>query len=117
MGSNRGGKTYRVIAGEIVWTDTRTLDEARAERIAGIKELARSRILAIVPEWRQTNLIARGVELADRGRAAWTADELAEWNAGQAIWDAVKAIRAASDVAEAAVLAAATNEAVDAVAW
>lgn len=97
-------------------SDDRTLAEAKAERIALVKDEARRRILAICPEWKQTNLVARGTELLMAARSrSLTAPENAEIAAGQAVWDAIKAIRAASDTAEAAINAATTNAAVEAV--
>lgn len=88
----------------------------KADRIAQIKVTARERILAIAPEWRQANLTARAAELALAGGPK-TPSEVAEVAAGQTVWNAVKAVRAASDVAEAAVNAATTPEAVWAVAF
>ena len=70
-----------------------TADDVKAE--------AMRRILALCPEWRQRNLTARAAELADKGRDNWTAEELAEWSAGAAVWAQIKALRAASDVIEA----------------
>ncbi len=66
---------------------------------ADIKAEAERRILAVLPEWKQRNLTARGIELLlalvkNRG---WTAAETAEATAIQADWDKVKAIRARSD--------------------
>lgn len=92
-----------------------TLADAKGQRIAEIKDAARERILAICPEWKQTNLLARGTELLLRvqlGGAPPTEAEQAEIVAGQAIWTEIKAIRTASDVAEAAVNAATTPAAV-----
>lgn len=74
---------------------------ARAARVASIKAEANRRILAIVPEWKQRNLTAQAAQLAERGRENWTAEELAAWNAGLAIWAQVAAVRAASDAIEA----------------
>lgn len=67
----------------------------------GVKNEAYRRIVAIVPEWKQRNLTAQAAQLAEKGRANWTAEELAAWNAGQVIWDQVAAIRAKSDALEA----------------
>lgn len=71
-----------------------------APTVADVKAEAMRRILAICTEWRQRNLTARAAELADKGRANWTADELAEWNAGAAIWAQIKHIREVSDQIE-----------------
>jgi hypothetical protein len=67
----------------------------------GVKAEAYRRIIAIVPEWKQRNLTAQAAQLAEKGRANWTAEELGAWNAGQVIWDQVAAIRAKSDALEA----------------
>ena len=81
--------------------DAFTLDDARAPLIAEIKALAREKILAFLPDWKQSNLNARMNELnrirADR---AWTAEEIAEVDAMQAIWNKAKAIRNASNLHE-----------------
>jgi hypothetical protein len=66
-----------------------------------IKAEAHRRIVAIIPGWQQRNLTAQAAQLAEKGRANWTAEELAAWDAGQAIWDQVKAIREASNLIEA----------------
>ena len=70
---------------------------------ADIKAEAERRILALLPEWKQRNLTARGVELVltlvkNKG---WTADEAAEAAAIEAQWNKVKAVRARSDELEA----------------
>ncbi|WP_068315773.1 hypothetical protein [Polycladidibacter hongkongensis] len=75
----------------------------RPEIITQIKAEAHRRIIAFCPEWRQRNLTARGTEFAlklSQG-GTLTAAELAEVEAGQAIWDHITAIRNASDVIEA----------------
>ena len=80
------------------------LPALKEKHIAAVKAEAQARILAIIPAWKQANLTARAVELtAIRQDRAWTKEEQDEWNAGQAIWDHVKAIRAASDAIEASV--------------
>jgi hypothetical protein len=110
--------THVALDGSVTVGWTGELAAEQAEAIAEIKDRARARILAICPEWKQTNLVARGTELLMRvhlGGAALTEAEQAEVAAGQAIWDQVKAIRTASDAAEAAVLAAETPAAVWAV--
>lgn len=66
-----------------------------------VKAEAYRRIVAICPEWKQRNLTAQATILAEKGRANWTAEELAAWDAGEAIWQSIAAIRAASDVIEA----------------
>jgi hypothetical protein len=102
--------------GAQVITDTRPLAEAKAERIAAVKDEARRRILAIAPEWKQANLTARAAELTDikHGRAL-TGPEQAEEAAIRAVWSQIKAIRTASDTAETAINASGNNAAVEAV--
>ena len=78
-----------------------TPEQVRAEQIEAVKAEAMRRILVICPEWKQRNLTAQAAILAEKGRASWTADELAAWNAGRAIWDQIAAIRSRSDVIEA----------------
>lgn len=77
------------------------LARPQAGTAAAVKAEAARRILAILPEWKQRNLTARAAELAKIGEANWTQAEADEWAAGQALWDQVKAIRAASDNIEA----------------
>ncbi len=69
---------------------------------ADIKAEAERRILAVLPEWKQRNLTARGVELvlALIKNKGWTAAEAIEAAAIQGQWDKVKAIRARSDELE-----------------
>lgn len=70
-----------------------TVDRVKAE--------AARRILALCPEWKQRNLIAQAVILQDKGRANWTPEEQAAWDAGAALWAQIAAIRAKSDQIEA----------------
>jgi len=66
-----------------------------------VKAEAYRRIIAICPEWKQRNLTAQAAQLAKKGEANWTPEEEAAWAAGEAIWNQIAAIRAASDVIEA----------------
>lgn len=69
-----------------------------------IKDKARERILAILPEWKQTNLVARGVQFNRQaltpGSPALTAQELAEIAYMEGEWAKVIAIRQHSDSLE-----------------
>ncbi|MDN2584078.1 hypothetical protein [Aquibium sp. ELW1220] len=78
-----------------------TPEQLRAEQIEAVKAEAMRRILVICPEWKQRNLTAQAAILAEKGRANWTTDELAAWNAGKAIWDRIAAVRMRSDAIEA----------------
>jgi len=64
-----------------------------AQRIAEIKAEARRRILARIPDWKQSNMIAGAVEMLAAGQTI--APELA------AGWAWVKSVRAYSDTLEA----------------
>ena len=86
---------------EDVWGPAKTQEQINAERIPLIKAEAYRRIVAIVPEWRQRNLLAQASLLAEKGRDNWSTAETAAWEAGEAVWSQVAAIRAASDVLEA----------------
>lgn len=71
-------------------------------RIEKIKRIAEMAILNIAPEWKQRNMLARSVELADKkGSGPLTPDEIAEENAMRAVWAQIKEIRRKSDLAEA----------------
>ncbi len=78
-----------------------TQAEIDAALIRQIKAEAYRRIVAILPEWKQRNLTVRAVVLTEKGRVNWTAEELAEWDAGMALWQQVQAIRDASNTLEA----------------
>lgn len=66
-----------------------------------VKAEANRRILKIVPEWKQRNLLAQAAQLNRKPVADWTAEEQAAVDAGDAIWAQVQAIRAKSDEIEA----------------
>jgi len=67
-----------------------------------VKAEAERRILAVAPEWRQRNLLARGAELANiRHDRKLTSGEKAEADAISAVWTAIAGLRAASDALEA----------------
>lgn len=78
------------------------LARTRVVPVADIKAEASRRILARYPEWKQINMIARGVELQNQWRSAgkWTEEEAAEAAKLSAAWNWVKRVRAASDALE-----------------
>lgn len=88
-GSTYDGQTFTAP----VEVGTVTAEDVKAE--------AMRRILAVAPEWKQRNLTAQAAILAKIGEANWTTEQAAAWAAGEAVWSAVAAIRAASDVIEA----------------
>jgi hypothetical protein len=77
-----------VIRGEVV-----------PNRIAAVKWEAGRRILSVIPDWKQRNLLARSIELTRVANKSPT--ELAEQTAIDALWSYAKAVRAASDTFEA----------------
>lgn len=68
--------------------------------VGQVKAEARRRIIAICPEWKQRNLTAQAAILAKKGPENWTAEEQAAWDAGEALWTQIAAIRAKSDQIE-----------------
>jgi hypothetical protein len=83
-----------------VWTLDWTVTDIPAT-IEMVKAEAGRRIIAICPEWKQRNLTAQAAQLAKKGEANWTPEEQEAWDAGEALWNQIAAIRAASDVIEA----------------
>lgn len=91
-----------------VWqTESFAADELaalRAFRAAEVKAEAERRILAIMPEYEQRNMLALGQELVTThgpAPAAWPAEDQALYAEVMAKWAQIKAIRAASDAIEA----------------
>lgn len=80
------------------------------------KAEARKRIIAIIPEWKQSNLNARMNELNKKvaiDSGTLTTEEQAEVTAMEAIWAQAKAIRVNSDALELSI-AGMTEEQLDA---
>ncbi len=88
-----------------VQRDERAAKEAerRAKRPAAIKAEAYRRIVAIIPEWKQRNLTAEGVELLSKlaDGQTLTAQEQTARTKNLAMWAQVKAIRTKSNELEA----------------
>lgn len=78
-------------------------------QIVAIKLAAREDVLARFPEWKQSNMTARAVELleAKAAGAKWSPDEQAEADAIRNAWAWIKERRAQSDAEEQAVLTSA----------
>lgn len=82
--------------------DIPTPDELEATRIAAIKSAAGSIIFGRYPQWKQSNLTARMLELVNKKLSTpLTPSEMVEEVAITAAWAWVKSARAQSDVAEA----------------
>jgi delta 1-pyrroline-5-carboxylate dehydrogenase len=94
-------RKINVLTGEVTTVQGDAPSFAQAPTVADVKAEAMSRILALAPEWKQRNLTAQAAILAKKGEANWTTEEQAAWDAGEALWTQIAAIRAASDVLEA----------------
>lgn len=95
--------------------DAFSLDDARSPRIAQVKDLAKGKILAFLPDWKQSNYNARMNELnLIRFSRVWSVDEANEVAFLQTEWEKAKAIRAASNTHEANLNALTTFESVTA---
>ena len=71
-------------------------------RIMSIKREANRRIITIAPEWKQSNMLARGLNLLRKGEANLTADEALEVSGMDSVWTEIQRIRSVSDTLEAA---------------
>lgn len=101
------GLPYHVVEGDPLFDKidpTGVPDEpvpaAEPLSVQQVKAEAQRRILALCPEWKQRNLTAQAVILAKKGADNWTPEEQTAWDAGEALWTQIAAIRAASDVIE-----------------
>jgi len=96
--------THGVVNGAFSNTWSAPVDEAAedAARVQGIKQAASEQILAIAPEWKQRNMLARALELSDSKRGGPLAASEAQEEADiRAVWAQIKTIRQKSDAAEA----------------
>lgn len=90
----------------------------KANKIAQIKREAAERINEILPAWKQSNLNARANELnAIRFDRELTENEQSEWAQMLNTWQAVKQIRAGSDLAENTVNGLQTIEEIEQFSW
>lgn len=76
------------------------IDQMKQNQVDRIKGEASNLILDKYPSWKQTNMVARGVELLAKGQANWTQEEAAEVMALQAVWDKIKDVRTHSNTLE-----------------
>ena len=70
-------------------------------RIMSIKREASKRIIAIAPEWKQSNMLARAITLLRKGEANLTTAEALEVSKMDAVWAEIQRIRSVSDTLEA----------------
>lgn len=106
---------YEVVDIDEVESHIWSIPDLRNMVVAETKAEAGFRINTLAPDFKQRNMIARGVELTDVvvGGGSLTAPEVAEKAALQGAWDYVKAVRAASDTIEAEILASADPASID----
>jgi hypothetical protein len=85
---------------------------ALTNKITEVKVEAKRRINLLFPEWKQTNMIAAGVELQDlwRQNGSWTPEEQELANQLNVAWATIKAIRVKSDQIEAQIAAMTNHE-------
>ena len=76
------------------------LARRRASAVEAVKQEASRRILAIAPDYRQRNLLARSVEFLRIGEANLTPEQRDEVLAMELIWETIQIIRARSDAIE-----------------
>jgi hypothetical protein len=77
------------------------LAQRRAAMVEGVKREASKRILAIAPEWKQRNMLARSAQFLRIGEANLTQEQRDEVFAIEFIWETIQMIRAKSDLIEA----------------
>ena len=77
------------------------LAQRRADMVEGVKREAGRRILAIAPDYRQRNMLARTAQLLRIGEANLTQSQRDEVLAIEIVWETIQMIRARSDAIEA----------------
>jgi hypothetical protein len=70
--------------------------------VKSIKREANRRIITIAPEWKQSNMLARGLNLLRKGEANLTTAEALEVSGMDSVWTEIQRIRSVSDTLEAA---------------
>lgn len=91
------------------------IEAMRSAKVARIKAMAERKILAIMPDHKQRNAQALGIEMVTKhgsDPAGWPADMRAVHSALMGQWASIKAIRAVSNTKEAEVAALKTAAAV-----
>lgn len=77
------------------------LAQRRAAMVEGVKQEAGRRVLAIAPDYRQRNMLARTAQLLRIGEANLTQSQRDEVLAIERVWETIQMIRARSDAIEA----------------
>lgn len=82
--------------------DNKIKEDKIARLPTDVKSVAHKKIVAILPEWKQRNQLARTLELLDKKSAgsALTVEEQSEVDDIRAQWGRVQAIRSYSDTLE-----------------
>ena len=76
------------------------LARRRASAVEAVKQEASRRILAIAPDYKQRNMLARSVELLRIGETNLTQEQRDEVLAIELIWETIQMIRARSNAIE-----------------
>lgn len=102
--------TTTLVNGEVVasWVADSVADRAaglaawRDQLVSAVKAEAARRIEARVPPWKQRNLIAFAVDMADKriGGGQMTPVERQQYDAAKTVWAWVRSVRTASDAIE-----------------
>lgn len=110
----RTGPQYIVEANQVseVYTvrnkNAAELAAMKANKVAAVKAEAETRILAIMPQHKQLNSLALGMEMVTTygpDPTKWPDDARATYDAVMAQWAQIKALRAASNAKEAEIAA------------
>lgn len=95
--------TCRIRNGEFIdnFVDPMAASMRENARVADIKRAAAAKITETVPEWKQRNMLARSIELLEKGVFdGLTPPEKAELAENRAVWDRINDIRDKSNAAE-----------------
>ncbi|MBF0453622.1 MAG: hypothetical protein HQL72_02255 [Magnetococcales bacterium] len=99
---NRNGQSINVQTDRVVVTElvrdmtAEEISSLENSKITAIKGEAGRRITARFPDWKQRNLIARGLELTRIGDANLTPEQSAEFQEIQSAWAWVESVRTKS---------------------
>lgn len=84
---------------EVPYTESE-LEVIKQKKIKTIKEIAKSKILSILPEEKQRNLLAQATILSKIKEENWTPEQKIAWAQGEITWGKIAAIRMASNIIE-----------------
>lgn len=88
---------------EISDRESDEITSTRTHHLKAVKEEAGRRILAIAPDWKQRNYIARSLDFLRKRENNLTQSELEELNVMDQFWSLVKSIRLTSNQLESSI--------------